>query len=498
MHEIQIYAPEVGRDRVIFRWQVDPLTPLYRSSQFELRFPKEVELAKVPAGLWWTIALICLHSQWPLLRPCRIHLPITLRPGERECWLRLIDAEIYTLEAHRETSDIARAIEIIENGPPLEYAALAPSDRCATAFSGGKDSLTQVGLLAELTTRPIVVPTTSPMHLHADHEAPRRRQVFDEIKRRREIEFIEVESDYRECFEQSFAVERGYQASLNEITDTFLYTAALLGAGIARGATHFFLAAEAQAHDNIELDGRVIQSPFYMCSMVTICAISEILAPFGLSLSTMIAPLWRYHVQTLLWTRYADLSDLQYSCYELTADQWACNRCIKCFVLAARALALVGRTSQVGVDWVELINHYRDWQPGRPEDFSPPVLPSNRLNLERDSQIARDLATISWRQMARTIYTDHPRALLTFRGWRALVAYPGLRRRAQAHPSGPPSRYRTELIKFLDPLLRERLATIYNTHFALHNQAADSEDAKSLARIESLLNWILEPLKAKQ
>jgi hypothetical protein len=79
-----------------------------------------------------------------------------------------------------------------------------------------------------------------------------------------------------------------------------------------------------------------------------------------------------------------------------------------------------------------------------------------------------------------------------------LVAYPGLRRRAQAHPSGPPSRYRTELIKFLDPLLRERLATIYNTHFALHNQAADSEDAKSLARIESLLNWILEPLKAKQ
>jgi hypothetical protein len=99
--------------------------------------------------------------------------------------------------------------------------------------------------------------------------------------------------------------------------------------------------------------------------------------------------------------------------------------------------------------------------------------------------------------MARPIYMDNPRALLTWGGWRSLAAYPGLQRRAQAHPSGPPSRYRTELNKFLDPLLRVRLATIFNAHFGRHNQADDGEDARSLARIESLLNWILEPLKAK-
>src|SRR5262249_28284957 len=152
---------------VTFRWRVDPATALYRQPQFTLRFPETVDLARVPEGLWWTIMLICLHSQWPLLRPCRVRLPVRLGPGVAECWNRLMDAEVTTLEAYRGTNDFEREIEIIEDGPPLKYS-LAPGGtngaaRCATAFSGGKDSLVQTGLLTELTQKPVLVATTSPM-----------------------------------------------------------------------------------------------------------------------------------------------------------------------------------------------------------------------------------------------------------------------------------------------------------------------------------------------
>ena len=36
--------------------------------------------------------MICLHTQWALLRPCKVVLPFQLPPGEHEFWMRFIDA----------------------------------------------------------------------------------------------------------------------------------------------------------------------------------------------------------------------------------------------------------------------------------------------------------------------------------------------------------------------------------------------------------------------
>jgi hypothetical protein len=85
MNRITIHPPEVDGQTVTVRWGVDPPTPLYRSCQFTLRFPDPVELCRIPDDLWWTTALACLHPHWPLLRPCRIELPVRLPAGEPRC-----------------------------------------------------------------------------------------------------------------------------------------------------------------------------------------------------------------------------------------------------------------------------------------------------------------------------------------------------------------------------------------------------------------------------
>src|SRR5262245_9542585 len=250
MRLITLFTPEIKDNEVTFRWRVDPETTLYRQSQFTLRFPEsaELDLARVPESLWWTVMLICLHSQWPMLRPCRVRLPIKLRSGEAECWSRLMDAAVATLEAYRGTSDFERTIDIIEDGPPLNYAltpaATTSATRCATAFSGGKDTMVQTGLLTELTPKPVLVATTSPMPPLEDHITPRRRYILDEIQRRRDVTLIEVESDFRANIDLGFAQSLGYWMSVNEFTDTFLYAGALVATGLAAGATRLVIASE--------------------------------------------------------------------------------------------------------------------------------------------------------------------------------------------------------------------------------------------------------------
>src|SRR5262245_55499610 len=216
MRTITLFSPEVKRREVTFRWQVDPPTTLYSHPHFTMRFPESVDLSRVPEGLWWTVMLICLHSQWPLLRPCRVRLPVRLRPGEAECWTRLMDAEVATLEAYRGTTDFERKIEVVEDGSPIDYpgpptgatdatnatnatnatiATIATiAKRCATAFSGGKDSLVQTGLLTELTEKPALVATTSPMPPSESNTPPGRHQTLRGLRPRHDRTLMEAES----------------------------------------------------------------------------------------------------------------------------------------------------------------------------------------------------------------------------------------------------------------------------------------------------------------
>jgi hypothetical protein len=497
MRFITLFTPEIKDHEVTFRWRIEPETTLYRQSQFTLRFPEsaELDLASVPEGLWWTVMLICLHSQWLMLRPCRVLLPVKLRPGEAECWSRLLDAGVTTLEAYRGTTDFERTIEIIEDGPPLNYAptpaAKAGATRCATAFSGGKDSLVQTGLLTELTPKPVLVATTSPMPPLEDHITPRRRYILNEIQHRRDVTLIEVESDFRANIDLGFAQSIGYWMSVNELTDTFLYTGSLLAAGVAAGATRLFLASEAQVQENVERDGRVVQHNHFMYSAITQGALNAILRPFGLIHGSLISSLHSFQAQELLWTRYDELCDLQYSCWRTKTGEMMCNHCGQCLRIALCALALGKRASRMGADWSILLNEMRDWRPKRLDKSPEAAMPTEIVSDQLHSQVVRDLRAVSWRDIAQTIARDKPWDLLRPRGWKAIASFHKLQREAAAGDVQPRPGYRAGYLRLVDPLLKAPLERIYDEHF---DSADESTYTDALGRSERMIKWITEPV----
>jgi hypothetical protein len=62
MRQIHLEPPRVQGRTATFRWQVTPHTPLYRKTEFTLRFPDTIDLSRVPERLWWDIFLIVTHS----------------------------------------------------------------------------------------------------------------------------------------------------------------------------------------------------------------------------------------------------------------------------------------------------------------------------------------------------------------------------------------------------------------------------------------------------
>ena len=75
LNRITLFPPAIDRRRrtATFRWRVEPETPLYRRTSFTPGFPAEVDLASVPEPLWWTVAMLCLHPHWNLLRRRRVN-----------------------------------------------------------------------------------------------------------------------------------------------------------------------------------------------------------------------------------------------------------------------------------------------------------------------------------------------------------------------------------------------------------------------------------------
>lgn len=488
---IELFAPELEARRVTFRWRIDPAPELYRRQEFSFNFPETLDLDRIPLSLWWRIALICLHSHWPLFRPCQVKLPIRLLPGEAECWSRLLEVQAMTLEASYGTKNLSRRIEILEEGPELPIIPLPDSPRCVTAFSGGKDSLLQVGLLTELTPRTILVTTTSPMPPLEDHLTERRREVFDEIGRRRELTFVEVESDFRGNYDyyQPPSLEKYVPATT--IHDTLLYLGSSLAAGYALGAPHLFLASEVEVNENREVDGQIIQHPHYMYSVVTQGAIERILAPFGIRYCSLTSPLRSYQVQELLWTRYRDISDLQYSCWQTRRGEKMCNTCSQCLRVALCALATGGRPSRMGVDWVKLLNSLHDWTPKPMARLTGETRPQEISSIHLHSQVARYLERLDWPVIGREIWRDSIWNLLRREAWRAIGSYRGLRRRAMATNPGPSPGYQPGFLRFVDPLIREELAAIYA---ASYQPAAGEEAFANADRAEKWIAWITEPL----
>ena len=174
---------------------------------------------------------------------------------------------------------------------------------------------------------------------------------------------MEVVSDFRSIWDNGFASKEGYQLAVNELTDTFLYMSSLLAAGAALERTRLFLASEAEVQENEEVDGKIIQHPHYMYSAATQRALARYLEPYGLRFGSLIWPLYSVQVQQLLWARYGDLSDLQYSCWRVEEGQATCSRCEQCMRIAMTALAAGHNPERMGIDLGRLMSYSPEWAP---------------------------------------------------------------------------------------------------------------------------------------
>ena len=486
MEVIRLHAPVTAGQTVSFTWSCDPPTTLYRDTGFELRFPASVDLTRVPAAVWWRVALICLHSQWPLLRPCRIVLPVRLPPGEREFWLRMCDAEIATLEAHVGGNDLARRIDIVDSGPPLPWPEPAQDPALVVAcFSGGRDSLTQTALLQELGLPPVLVATSSPRDGSLEHETARRRHVLAEIQFRRGLELVEVESNLRSCWDNMYAAER-YQIAVSELTDTFLYFAAALAVAAARGASGVHLASEAETLDSIEIRGQVVQIKHLMFSAATQRSLSKLCAPLGISYGALTYPLRQFQLMRLLGTRYSDLRDLQYSCWSMAAGEDVCSRCNSCLTNAFELMANGISPAEIAIDVITLLRAQADWRPRTGDATSS--LPHINVDWQFDLQLLRCLEQVT-PEIAAGYIAEGRRDSEDARA--ALAGYRRMRSRALAVGVEPEPGYRAGYLQLVEPAHRAALRTICDTYFEREDEALH---AGRLQRSFALSDWITAPL----
>lgn len=448
-----------------------------------MTFPASVSPAAIPEAVWSYVAVICLHSHWPLLRPCRVTLPHAATPVEIETWLRLLDSECWSLDSIRRDYTREREIVLEPGRVPARAAPVGPSARAATAYSSGRDSLVQTGLLCELTTRPLLVTVTSPMPGSHDHTSPRRRQVLDAIALRREVEQVEVVSDYRTVFDNRAVYEpQAFPVTVNEVSDVFLYFAALLVVAWSRGIGRLFVAGEADIQMNETIDGRLVQYYQHMYTLPTQRALGAVLSRFGVSYSSLIAPLYHRDAWALLAGRYEDLADLQTSCWSMGEGQAACSRCSNCFGAAVAHMMHDLDPSRLGIDVGRLFAQEDSWT--MPTDGWSRDLLTTRADLQMDAGDYRALEELPLRKILASVRGATPRQRLQVaRGVRAR------RKRGRELGVAPVRGFASSFLPYTDPDLAPALARIFASELR-----ADRHDDGSAERGDALFRWITEPL----
>jgi hypothetical protein len=400
-------------------------------------------------------------------------LPLELSEAEKGFWLRLLQISADTLESTRAEMRPAQPLGIdIDCGSQKVPHSKVEGSGYGTAFSSGKDSLLQAALLCELTKQPLLVTTTSPLPTLADHKTARRREVFAAIKKRRDCVFVEVVSDFRNNWDNGFTGKNGYTIAVNELTDTFLYMSGLLVAGAALGRTRLFLASEAEVQENAEVDANIIQHPHYMYSAATQRALSRYLEPYGLLFGSLIWPLYSMQVQQLLWARYKDLSDLQYSCWRVEEGQATCSRCEQCMRIAMTALAAWHNPERMGIDLRRLMSYSPEWTPIRKESRSIPQMQAGQraLNL-----VVGAIKRTGPPKLTIIYLSANPRKLFAADTWQMFAAYRRLRKRVRWLPEAPDLGVREAFLDWLDPDLRDRLISIYARYFPFEQKHRHSK-----------------------
>ncbi len=488
---ISLETPDIREQTASFRWSVRPTSALYHHEEFVMTFPESLRMDAVPEAIWWTVFLACVHSQWMFLRPCRVVLPVRLPHGEAGFWLRMVDVQLQTHEVTRGVHEIRRDVWIEEGSRMLKAVApLREAPLCGSSFSGGKDSLLQAALLCELLpgSRPLLVATTSPMEGKSDHSTSRRRHVFAGIQSRRDVTLVEVHSTLRAAWNNGFPGVLGFQTSVNEVSDTFLYFSSLLVVAYAMGIPHLFLASEAELQENLEIDGLHVQHPHCMYSGSTQRALQKLLKRWGMSFGSLNYPLHSSLVQSLLWRRYPDLADLQYSCWRMNQDEACCNQCAQCLRVALCALSVGGNPARMGIDLHQLFPALSDWYP---HPLPPPeeqLFPKRRVSLELARQMVQFIQNMPESRMELLLdgISDSPKNAET------LKAYARIRQAAAGYPTGGPTGFRDDYMKWMDPLLREPLRKICAGAFPMEDPGLTSGMRE---RSDSLVEWITAPLE---
>lgn len=484
MHEIDVHAPEIDGSRITFRFDVTPPSDLYRRTTFTLDFPPSIDLTRLPSRLPGWLPLVVLHLHWALLAPCRVRLRYPLDEDTCRLFERLAQQGAETLAATRGVAPPSSAVRIVAEPCAEQPTDVAiRSDRCAVAFSGGKDSLLHVGLLTELTDDVVLVAVTSPMPPLEDHVTARRRRVLEDVAKRRPITLIEVKSDVRTLWNNAFS--HSYGVSVSEVTDTLLYTAALWTAAAALDCGHTFLASENEVSETATRDGIVVQLPHFMYAVPTLVALDALARGIGLRYGSLTPPLHSAQVQHLLWTRYPDLRDLQYSCWRTRGADAACSSCAQCLRIALGALAAGGDPAEMGVDLARVLRRQAAWRATAADaPLAPDALPNDRVRRRLHAQVVRHLQDLD----PAVVRARLPRSVSPLARWRARWGYRALRRRHLGVDVGLAPGYRREWLRFVDPLLRERVGTIFADSFPEEER---SSYAAGLERTETLSRALL-------
>lgn len=494
MRTIRLNEPEVRGNSVHFEWSVEPETTLYKQTHFQLDFPESVDANSVPSAIWLRVMMVCLGTQWALLRPCRVVVPRRLPAGEYEFWMRFLDAAVWTLESNLAggaTQDFpqrtARTVEVVGAGPPVEpMPRVHDAGLVATAFSGGRDSLTQLGLLQELGEKPLLVTVTSTRDGSEEFKTARRRAVIEAIPERRNVELVEVNTNLRGCWNIGDERAARYGIGVSEISDTMLYFAVAWATAFARGCSDVFLASESEVQETIVRDGMILQHKHFMYSAITQTALRALAQPSGIGHSGLTYPLRQFQVQRLLGTRYPDIRDLQYSCWSQRPGEDVCSRCRECFGIAINLMSDDIAPSEIGMDLDRLIPAQREWQAG-----GDPRFPRNAVgalaSFQNDNHVVRYFHTHKSDHLAQFFSERSPDP-------DTVAAFEEIRANALrvTDPVEEPG-YRTAYVELMPERLRAGMNAILSEHFEPEPHA-DHVDVYE--RTRTLGNWIAAPLSA--
>jgi hypothetical protein len=228
-----------------------------------------------------------------------------------------------------------------------------------------------------------------------------------------------------------------------------------------------------------------------MYSAATQRALARLFASYGFRLGSLTWPLYSMQVQTLLWERYPDLCDLQYSCWRVGLDEESCSECSQCLRIAMTALAAGHDPQRMGIDLHKILDFASSWDP--PAGAEPaPMLPAEMVKRRFHALVFAAIRRTSLLRLACLLARGNVRHLFSRPTRMALRQFRTARRRARKAEPAPPLRVREAFCDWLEPELRDRLTAIYyqyfvreprSLHLAMHRRS-DMLAARAAAFLE--------------